>query len=285
MSPQHRVADGDIDGRARSENFPVALRVLPRRHREALSRIYDVARHIDDLGDVVQGDRVAQLTSYAVDLRRCAAGSGQLPQDPRLRRLQPFALKLDLPLDQFDALIRANLMDQRVTTYQTFADLLDYCALSAHPIGRLVLAAFEQHGTIREQRSDKVCAALQILEHCQDVAEDHAQGRVYLPVDDLVRRGLSGADLALPEHRGAARAVVLEQVTRCRDLLVAGPELVADLRGWARIAVAGFVAGALATADAIERSHGEVWDAVPSPRRVDVLRHALRLLITERKPA
>lgn len=279
------VAVGVLDPRAAQENFPVALRVLPRRRREALGRIYDVARHIDDLGDVVAGDRVAQLSDFDADLRHCEPHSPHLPDDPRLRRLAPVAAEFDLPLDQLHALVRANVIDQSVTTYDTFEDLLGYCALSAHPIGRLVLAVFDATTAARERRSDQVCAALQILEHCQDVAEDRAQGRVYLPAQDLRALGLTRDTLGSPPHRDASRAVVLLQVTRCRDLLTVGPELVGDLRGWARIAVSGFVAGALATADALERCHGEVWDTVPRPRRLDLARHALRLLITGRTPA
>lgn len=275
-----RNSAASVDDRASNENFPVALRILPHEYRVALHRIYDVARHIDDLGDVADGDRVELLTHFDADLRRCRTDPAQLPDDPRLRRLAPIVRHHDLPLALFEALVQANLVDQRVSTYETFAELLDYCALSAHPIGRLVLHVFGQANAYRCHLSDRVCAALQVLEHCQDVAEDHAAGRVYLPGDDLRRCGLNAVTMGYPQHREALNSVVLMQVARCRELLTAGPELVGELRGWARIAVTGFVAGGLATVDAIERSAGNVWDDAPHPRRVDLLRHALVLLLS-----
>lgn len=278
-----RIIDGPVDVRAAEENFPVALRILPSRYRLALGRIYDVARHIDDLGDAAEGDRVEQLLSFEADLQCCRPDSPQPPQDLRLRRLLPIVAELQLPLAPLESLVAANLIDQRVTTYETFTDLLEYCALSAHPIGRLVLLVFGQTSTRRERLSDSVCAALQVLEHCQDVAEDHAAGRVYLPMADLRSEGMTPDSLSDGKHRTALDSVVLLQVGRCRQLLRAGPELVAELHGWARIAVTGFVAGALATADAIERCDGDVWSEVPRPRRVDLIRHGAWLLLADRR--
>lgn len=278
-----RDSAASVDGRAASENFPVALRILPHEYRVALHRIYDVARHPDDLGEVADGNRVELLTHFHADLQQCGADRTQPPEDPRLRRLAPIVRRHELPLALFEALVQANLLDQRAPTYETFAELRDYCALSAHPIGRLVLLVFGQANTPRSDLSDRVCAALQVLEHCQDVAEDYAAGRVYLPGEDLRHCGLSAVTMGYSQHREALNSVVLVQVARCRKLLAAGPELVGELRGWARITVTGFVAGGLATAVAIERSAGNVWDDVPRPRRVDLLRHALVLLLLPRR--
>lgn len=273
------VLTADAAPTAATENFPVALRILPVRYRGALLAIYQVARTIDQLGDAAPGDRVAALTAFRTDLHRLRDG-GQ-PAEQVLRDLAPYADRYSLPLQCFDDLIEANLVDQHVTRYADFDALLDYCALSAHPIGRLVLAVFEQSTATRVAWSDSVCAALQVLEHCQDVVEDHAAGRVYLPADQLAEAGLTDDTMLRPANAAALRRVVLQQVATARGMLATGTPLIGELRGWGRIAVAGYVAGGLATADAIERAGGDiVTDAPVKPSRITLLRHGIRLLLT-----
>lgn len=272
------VTAPEVTPTAATENFPVALRILPARRRHALLSVYDVARHIDQLGDAAPGDRVAALEAFRGDLQTLR--SGGRPTEQVLVGLAPYAREFALPLDAFDDLIEANLRDQRVTRYADFPALLDYCALSAHPIGRLVLAVFEQTTPQRVTWSNSVCAALQVLEHCQDVIEDHVAGRVYLPQDQLRAAGLTDSTMLLPDHAPALRRVVLNQVAASREMLSVGTQLVAELRGWARIAVAGYVAGGLATADALERAGGDVTQGEElRPRRITVLRHGIRLLL------
>ncbi|NNG38462.1 squalene/phytoene synthase family protein [Flexivirga sp. ID2601S] len=264
---------------ATTENFPVALRILPARHRDALLRSYDVARHIDQLGDAAAGDRVAALLAFRADLHRLRDGA--VPHEEVLRRATP-VIRVGVGVAPFDDLIEANLIDQQVARYADFAALLDYCSYSAHPIGRLVLAVFGQSTDSRIRLSDNVCAALQVLEHCQDVVEDHAAGRIYLPQDDLLAAGVDPDDLLSPHTHDALKHVVLQQVQRSRTLLEDGPVLIGELRGWGRVAVAGYVAGGLATADALERAGGDVTGEPVRPRRIHQLRQGIRLLLRSR---
>lgn len=262
-----------------TENFPVALRILPARYRHALLAVYDVARYIDQLGDAAPGDRVAALQAFRADLDTLRAAAQ--PTHEVLVNLAPSAREFALPLQAFDDLIEANLWDQKITRYADLDALLDYCALSAHPVGRLVLAVFGQSTPQRISWSDSVCAALQILEHCQDVVEDHQAGRIYLPQDQLTAAGLTDSTMLRPEGAPALQSVVLAQVATCRDMLSRGTALVGELHGWGRVAVAGYVAGGLATADALERAGGDVTRGEQlRPRRVSLLRHAIRLLLT-----
>src|SRR5205085_8462418 len=100
-----------------------------------------------------------------------------------------------LPEDPFRRLIAANLRDQVQTRYETFEDLLTYCQLSAAPVGELVLHVFGAATSQRVALSDRVCAGLQVIEHLQDVGEDAARGRVYLPRQDMLRTGCEEGDL------------------------------------------------------------------------------------------
>jgi squalene synthase HpnC len=272
------VAD-DIDVLRRlegRENFPVALRLLPRRLRAELRAVYDVARTIDDLGDEAPGDRLALLDAFETDLRR--AWSTTDPRLPVVARLAPVVAAHDLAVDPFLHLVEANRLDQHQSSYPMWADLRHYCTLSADPVGRIVLALTDSVTERRVGLSDDVCTALQLLEHCQDVAEDRRRGRIYLPLADLAEFGVMPEDLDAGVTSTAVRRLIGHEVQRAMELLASGLPLVRSLRGSARVAVAGFVAGGLATADALRRADHDVLARDIVPRRADVARHALRLL-------
>ncbi|MGH3811276.1 MAG: squalene/phytoene synthase family protein, partial [Pseudonocardiaceae bacterium] len=143
-----------------AENFPVAFRLLPRQLRTDLVAVYDVARVIDDLGDAAAGDRTALLEEFRRDLT--AVWEGGRPDHPVLRRLVPAVRARALDREPFERLIQANLLDQRVSRYATYAQLRGYCALSAEPVGRIVLAVFGVQSPAAIELSDRVCAALQL---------------------------------------------------------------------------------------------------------------------------
>jgi squalene synthase HpnC len=260
---------------AGAENFPVASRVLPRRYRTHLLAVYGFARLADTIGDEAPGDRLAQLDRLEADLERAPAGAAT---HPLVRRLTPSIDELGLPLGPFRALIDANRADQHRTEYETFDDLLAYCALSAAPVGQLVLAVFRAATPQRVAWSDDVCAALQVVEHLQDVGEDARRGRVYLPADDRRRFGVVAEDLLAPAAPPALRRLVAFECERARTLLAAGRPLVASLGGWARVAVTGYVAGGQATVDAIRAAGHDVLGRRCTSRTYRQVAHALPLL-------
>ncbi len=260
----------------RGENFPVALRVLPRAVRDDLRAVYGVARVIDDLGDRAPGDRVAQLMEFGRDL--ATIWDGGRPRHPVLRGLVPTVVAHGLGRDPFERLVRANLLDQRVHRYPTYPDLRAYCALSADPVGRIVLGVFGVTDPAAVGLSDRVCTALQLVEHCHDVAEDRRAGRVYLPQEELTAFGVAEAELDAPAAVPAVRRLMAFQTARAAELLESGPELVGLLSGWARVAIAGYVAGGLAAVDALRRADGDVLAGQPRTRRRDVGKHLAVLL-------
>jgi squalene synthase HpnC len=272
--PPVAAVDGVME-QARSENFPVALRVLPRALRRDLLAIYGFARLVDDIGDEATGDRLAALDAVARDLGRAFAGAAE---HPILRALEPTIRAHGLPAEPFRALIEANRRDQRVARVATWHELLDSCSLSANPIGRLVLGIFGASTPRRDALSDAICSALQVIEHCQDVAEDARRGRVYLPREDLDAFACDEADLVRAPASPALRSVVAFEVARARALLRKGEPLLAELHGFARIAVAGFAAGGHAACDALSRARWDVTSATVRPRRLGRIGWTLRLL-------
>jgi squalene synthase HpnC len=282
-----------VMARAQSENFPVASRALPRRARAHLLAIYGFARLVDELGDselavgapsgsgprsVAQ--RLAALDWLEQDLDRAFEARAE---HPLLQRLERTLRECALPREPFARLIEANRLDQRVSRYATWEQLRAYCALSADPVGELVLGVLGLATPARIALSDSICTALQLAEHCQDVREDLARGRVYLPAEDLERFGCTSSELAAEHASGALRRVLAFEVARARGLLADGAPLIAQLRGRPRLAVAAFAAGGWAALEAIERAGYDVLAATPRASSAGRLRALAATLAWSRR--
>lgn len=283
--------DDEVRAKAAHENFPVALRLLPARHRRHLMAVYVYARTADDLGDEAPaGERVRLLAELEADVRRLYSGlessAGPGSDGPSahaaVRGLEPTVRECQIPIQPFLDLIEANRQDQIVTRYETFEDLLGYCRLSANPVGRIVLHVFGSYSSERAELSDSVCTGLQLAEHWQDVAEDLRAGRIYLPVQDMRQHGCSEEDLAEPHALPAVRDLLEFEVNRAAALIDAGAPLVGTLRGAARAAVAGYVAGGRAALAAIRAARYDVLAVTPRPRRIRTATELARALARAR---
>jgi squalene synthase HpnC len=286
-------------GRASGENFPVALRLLPSRPRQHLMAVYGFARTTDDIGDRAPAEqRLRLLDELEADVRRLYArlgpgaggdvsaetrqrvggeagpgadadrgGDGAQPRSRVVRALGPAVTECGIPMQPFLDLILANRQDQVVTRYATFGDLLGYCTLSANPVGRIVLHVFGSFSEQRAELSDSICTALQLAEHWQDVAEDLRAGRIYLPAQDMAAFGVVPDDLARASAPRSVRALIEFEAGRAKAMLDAGAPLIGTLRGTARAAVAGYVAGGRAALAAIAAAGHDVLRATPLPRK------------------
>ena len=253
-----------VMSKSSAENFRVANPVLPRALRADLYAIYGFARLVDDIGDEAEGDRHAMLDWLDSELDALYAGK---PEHELMQRLLPTVRAHAIPPDPFRRLIEANRRDQQVTRYRTFEELLEYCTLSADPVGHLVLYVFDRATPERITLSDRVCTGLQIVEHLQDVAEDLARGRVYLPQEDLRQIGCSEVDLAKQPAPHQVRHLIAYESARARRLLEEGAPLARTLPLRARVAVTGFVSGGLAAIRAIERAGYDVSAGPPRASR------------------
>lgn len=266
-----------VMARAGGENFPVASWVLPRHVRGHLLALYGFARLVDELGDDhVRGpaQRLAALDWLEGELERVYAEEAR---HLLLVRLQDTVHACALPREPFLRLIEANRLDQRVARYGTWEQLLGYCHLSADPVGELVLGVFGAAIPERVALSDRICTALQLAEHWQDVAEDLRAGRVYLPAEDLVRFGCAERDLAKAAPDWRVKGLIAFEVARTRELLGEGAPLIDTLKGRERFAVAAFVSGADTALGAIERAG---YDVLASPPRASRVRRAVALVRT-----
>ncbi len=267
----------------------MASRLLGPDQRVHLMAIYGFARLVDYLGDEYEGDRVEALDWIAAQTQLALTDPEQAGLHPLAAGAARTVRALGADAGSLRDLIAANRQDQVVHRYATFGDLVGYCRLSADPIGRLVLSVFNATDPDRFSWSDRICTGLQLAEHWQDVAEDAAAGRIYLPADDMARFGVDADELtAGPPASAALRGLLAFQVARTRRILDEGVPLIKSLHGRARWAVAGFWAGGQGALDAIADRHFDPLGRAPRPAPVRVASHlgaALVRPLTHREAA
>ena len=284
-----------VAAKAAAENFPVALRILPRRYRAHLTALYGFARLVDDIGDeplpglpadATAGDdhrhqAASFSTTSAQDVAKIYDGQGE-PELDAIRALKVTVNECGVPRQPLDDLIQANRQDQLVTRYETYDELKQYCELSANPVGQVVLAIMSAATPARITASDSICTALQLVEHTQDVAEDLANGRIYLPREDMDRFGVTELDLAKPRAEANVRQLIKFEADRAEQLLDEGAPLIGTLRGAARIAIAGYLAGGRAALKAIADQNYDVLQSTPKPGKADTLEAMARCYLKGR---
>ena len=177
------------------ENFPVASVLCPPHLRSTILAIYRYARTADDIADEGGADRVARahaLSAYREDLDAIFAGRPASQQWPEI--FQPLGIAVrthGLPREPLADLLSAFTQDIDNPTYPDRDALLDYCRRSANPIGRLLLHLHGVDDPVRLSQSDHLCTALQLINFWQDLSVDLPRGRVYLPLADAHRHGVS----------------------------------------------------------------------------------------------
>jgi squalene synthase HpnC len=265
-----------VAAKASAENFPVALRVLPKRYRAHLTALYGFARLTDDIGDeplpgmppdateeTITATRLKLLDELQRDVARIYDDGAPEPDLEAIRALKRTVEDCGIPAQPFYDIIQANRQDQLVSRYDTYADLVDYCKLSANPVGVVVLYIVGAATPERIKASDSICTALQIVEHIQDVAEDLGNDRIYLPRQDMDAYQVTEADLAEKTASKRVKDLVKFETDRTRKLLDEGSPLVGTLRGAARLAIAGYVGGGRATLKSIEAGGFDVLRSTP----------------------
>lgn len=180
------------------ENFPVASFALPPHLRHPVEVIYVFARTADDFadeGDAPAAERIAALDDYEAQLDRIERG--EAVEVKLFDKLAAVVREHRLPLQPLRDLLSAFRQDVTKTRYADFGEVMDYCRRSANPVGRLLMALFQDSDTRHLAYSDGLCSSLQLINFLQDVAIDYRKGRVYFPQDELARAGLSDALLGM----------------------------------------------------------------------------------------
>lgn len=258
------------------ENFSVASWFLPGRLRQHFFNVYAYCRISDDLGDEV-GDTAASLElldQWQRELDSCYDGS---PKHPVFVALAETVRQFDIPKHEFSDLLTAFRQDQTVTRFETFDDVLAYCHYSANPVGHLVLYLCGYRDAERQQLSDFTCTALQLANFWQDVSVDYTKDRIYLPLEDLRRFGVTEDDITRNQNTPAFREMMKFEVERARDWFRQGLPLVGKVDRELAVDLDLFSRGGMEILNAIEKQNYAVLGnrpAISKSRKLALVAHA-----------
>jgi squalene synthase HpnC len=214
------------------ENFPVTSVLLPKRLVPAVEAIYAFARSADDLADegiATPEVRLMSLNAYQASLK--AIERGESPDDPLFARLAEVIKQFNLPMQPFYDLLSAFRQDVVTTRYANYPALLDYCSRSANPVGLLMLTLYGAADAQNVEASNAICSALQLINFLQDVQIDINKDRIYLPMDDLERFGVTSKQFYRANVNAPWRMMMSFEVDRARELMLSGAPLAKRLPG------------------------------------------------------
>ncbi len=263
------------------ENFSVVTWFLPKRLHQHFYNLYAYCRISDDLGDEVGDPQLSLrlLDAWESELNACYDAR---PRHPVFVALAETVRELDIPRKPFSDLLVAFRQDQTVTRYPTFEDLLGYCLNSANPVGRLVLYICGYRDEERQRLSDQTCTALQLANFWQDVVPDYAKGRIYLPLEDLHRFGVTEQQIANRQCNQQFVELMRFEVQRAREWFDRGLPLARVVDSELAIDIELFTRGGQEILNAIERQGYDILTSRPalsSRRKLMLLgRAALRRL-------
>lgn len=246
------------------ENFPVASLLLPAELRAPIEVIYRFARSADDFADEGADSpdiRLEKLNRYRAELERVRRG---IPvEDALFRDVARIVRAHGLPLPLFNDLLDAFSQDVIKKRYASFIEVSDYCRRSANPVGRLLLHLFKRTAEADLRASDAICSALQLINFLQDVAIDCGKGRVYLPLDEMARYGVTVEQINAGHTDDAWRALMAFQVARARAMLLSGEALGRRLPGRVGLEIRMIVCGGKRILARIEEAHADVFRKRP----------------------
>jgi squalene synthase HpnC len=252
------------------ENFPVASVLLPASLRTPVELIYRFARAADDFadeGDLRDEERLALLTNFSAEL--CAIENGSEPQTLLFKQLAGLITERRLPIGLFHDLLSAFAQDVTKKRYVDLPDVLDYCRRSANPVGRLLLVLYGASTPQNNGWSDNICSALQIINFLQDIEIDYANGRIYMPQDELARFEISEAQFSARDVNAKWRDFMAFEVERARAMLLAGAPLGRVLKGRIGLEMRMIIAGGERILRKIEKAGYDVFRRRPVLRSHD----------------
>src|SRR5580704_2500740 len=259
------------------ENFHVVSFLLPKRLHQDFYNVYAFCRWADDLGDEI-GDPAESLRLlgwWRTELEAMYAGR---VHHPVFVALEGTAQKYQLPQQLFADLISAFEQDQRVTRYQNWDEVFEYCRCSANPVGKLVLRLCGYADRELDRLSDATCTALQLANFWQDVTVDFEKDRVYLPLHLFAKHGYTVEDLAARRFNPELQAVMRDAVEVARNLFVEGLPLVKKVNRRLALDLELFSRGGMRVLDKIEQQNYNVLAARPVISKIERLQLLLASL-------
>jgi len=199
-----------------SSNFYYAFMLLPLERRRALYAVYAFCRFVDDIADDESIANPAELLArWREELRNVYAGT---PTRPVSRALADNVVRFNIPQRYFDEVIDGVEMDLSRRRYETFDELILYCRRVASAVGLICIEVFGYSNPSTRVYAEKLGLAFQLTNIIRDVREDAQRGRIYLPLEDLHRFGVTESELLGGVYNDRFRALMAFEAKRARDL-------------------------------------------------------------------
>ncbi len=202
--------------RASGSSFYTAMRILPRREREAIFEIYGFCRAVDDIADRTgpRDERFKELAQWRADINGLYTGK----PSARIQNLSAPLRQFGLERDDFLAIIDGMEMDVTADIRAPDTQTLDlYCDRVASAVGRLCVKVFGVDRANGLALAHHLGRALQITNILRDLDEDAAIGRLYLPHEALRAAGIATTDpIEVLAHPSLSRACAV-LIERARE--------------------------------------------------------------------
>jgi squalene synthase HpnC len=215
---------------ANYENFPVGSWLLSRELRPHIAIFYSFARAIDDIADnpsLTSDEKLLRLEGFEAAL----LGRDLInPAYKTAHKMRDSLIETGIVSTHCIDLISAFKLDAVKLRYQNWDELMEYCILSAAPVGRYLV---DLHGgsTDGYGPSDALCKALQVINHLQDYKDDfQSLDRVYLPGNWLMDANVDVEDLIKEASSNGIRMVLEHCLKETSALLTDARELPKGLK-------------------------------------------------------
>ena len=257
--------------RSHYENFPIASLLIPKSLRKDISVIYWFARTADDFsdeGNLSSNERLTILEEFENDLTSALNGEinneliRALVKTIKVRKLSP---------EHFYFLLKAFKQDAVKNRYKNFEEVLDYCKYSANPVGRIMLELINVREVSAFNLSDRICTALQLTNFIQDTVIDFSKGRIYYPVEEMQKFGVTEKMFELKENSFNLKQLVKFSVDRTQSFFDEGKNLVNYLSGRLKLEIAWTIKGGEMILHKIHKSDYDVMNYRPILSKVDYM--------------
>lgn len=196
-------------------SFYYSFLFLPPEQRRAITALYAFCREVDDTVDETSDPIVARakLDWWRSEIAAVFAGN---PQHPVAQALQPIVRTRDLPQQRFLEIIDGMQMDLDYNRYPDFATLEVYCYRVAGVVGLMSAEIFGYRNRDTLDYARNLGLALQLTNIVRDVGEDARRNRIYLPLDEMARFGVTVDDIILFRETDALGKLLAYQIERAR---------------------------------------------------------------------
>jgi phytoene synthase len=261
----------------RDTNFYYSFVALTAEKRRAIVAVWDFMRAVDDSvdeGGDCSGHGAPDAGEHIALWRRevAAVYGGGVPQTPQGRALVPHVGRFNLPRQAFEDVIAGVEMDTTTRTWNTFDDLYPYCLRVASAVGLVCIEIFGYRNVGCRQYATDLGVALQLTNILRDVGKDLRCGRLYLPVADLERFGVTEDELRAGQMTPRVQALLAHHASRAHGYFAKAERALP--REDARSLVAARIMGGIYAA-LLRRIEQSGFDVFGEPLRLPRWRKAL----------